>query len=330
MGKTLAIREAFGSALLDLGRTNDKVVVLDCDLSHPCRTYLFGQKYPERFFNMGVAEQNMVSVAAGMATTGLIPFASTFGFLFTTRALDQVRSSIAYPNLNVKLAAAYCGVSNPSDGATHHSVFDIAVMRALPNMTVVVVSDAIRTKQAVQAAAEHEGPVYIRLARARSEVLDGCARDFKLGKAMKLKECGQDVGIVVTGLLVPKALTAAKLLAAEGINATVIEVHTIKPIDEEAIRQLAETTGALVTGEEHSIIGGLGSAVAETLTAGPLVPIERVGIKDTFAESGDYEGLLAKLGLTAQHVAGAARRVLSRKDGGGRLSDATRPGTVAG
>ncbi len=313
MGRERVIREAFGDTLLRLGEKNNKIIVLDCDLSHPTRTYKFAEKYPDRFFNVGVAEQNMVGMAAGMATTGLIPFASTFGFLFATRALDQVRTSIAYPKLNVKLAGAYCGLSNPPDGATHHSVFDIAVMRSLPNMVVVVVSDASQTERAVEAAAEHEGPVYLRLARAESAVIPGKKDEFRIGKAVKLKEYGSDVAIIATGLMVSNALQAAELLLPNGIKATVLEIHTVKPIDTEAILEVANKTKAVVTVEEHSIIGGLGGAVAEVLSERRCALLERVGIRDTFTESGDYEGLLEKYGLTARHIVEATERVLKKK-----------------
>ncbi|NIA06085.1 MAG: transketolase family protein [Actinobacteria bacterium] len=313
MATARAIRDAFAESLVELGKVNKKVVVLDADLAHCSRTSWFAKEYPERFFNAGIAEQNMVGMAAGLATTGLIPFAHTFGFLFSSRALDQVRTSICYPKLNVKLAGGYSGLSNPPDGATHHSICDLAIMRSLPNMTVISVSGDTQTEQAVTAAAEHQGPVYLRLARTECPL--SCKKqDFKIGRAVEHCSYGDDVAIIATGLALANAIKAAELLLDNGIQAEVMEIHTLKPIDSQAILDLSARTKAVVTVEEHSIIGGLGGAVAELLSEGPCVPLERVGIRDTFTESGTtYEALIEKYGLAPSDIIEAVERVLKRR-----------------
>ena len=310
----IAIRDAFGQALLELGRENDKVIVLDADVSHSTKTIKFKEKFPDRFFNIGVAEANMMNIAAGLATTGLIPFVSTFSFLACLRAGEQVRTSIAYPKLNVKIAAGYGGLSDSYDGVTHQSVCDIAIARSIPNMTVIVVADAPETKVAVKAIAEYEGSVFLRLSRAEVPVIFDENYKFKIGKGNLLRK-GSDITLVATGIMTAKALEASEQLEKEGINTRLIEIHTIKPLDERILIEAARETGAIVTVEEHNIYGGLGSAVAEVLVKDNPVPMETIGIPDTFAESGNYEELLDKYGMGVSHIVKSARKVLKRKKG---------------
>lgn len=312
MAKTLATREAYGEILKELGDRNPAIVVLDADLSKSTKTAVFGKAHPDRFINVGIAEQNMMGIAAGFATCGRIPFVSTFAMFATGRAFEQVRNSICYPKLNVKIAATHAGLTVGEDGASHQSIEDISLMRGLPNMTVIVPADAEETRQAVAFAAEHKGPVYLRL--GRMSVPDVVCEDYKfeLGKAVQLAE-GKDVTLVATGVMVSAALEAAKLLAAENISARVLNIHTIKPIDRTALQKAAQETGALVTCEEHSIIGGLGSAVAEVLCETTPVPLERIGVQDTFGESGTPAELLKKYGLTADDIVAAAKKAISRK-----------------
>jgi transketolase len=301
----IATREAYGEALAELGEEIKDIVVLDADLSKSTKTSVFAKKFPERFFNMGIAEQNLMGTAAGLATCGKIPFASTFAIFATGRAFEQIRNSICYPNLNVKIAATHAGITVGEDGATHQSIEDIALMRALPNMTVISPADATETKMAVRAAAQMKGPVYLRLGRHPVDTIFGEGCEFKPGKGVILRE-GRDVAIIATGVMVAEALKAAEILEKDGIDAMVINIHTIKPIDEEVILKAAEC-GAIVTAEEHSIIGGLGSAVAEVLSEKKPVPIKRIGIKDVFGMSGKPEELMKAYGLTAEDIAEAAR-----------------------
>jgi transketolase len=308
----LTMREAYGQALVALGESNPDVVVLDADVSKSSRSTLFGERFPERFFNVGIAESNMMSVAAGLAASGKIPFVNSFSFLLTLRAGEQLRTGIAYPRLNVKVAGAYCGLSDSFDGPTHQDPMDLAVMRAMPNMTVISVSDSIQAKKVVAAAAACPGPVYFRLNRNALPEVSTEDSPFEIGKAIWHRR-GADVTLIATGIMVHRALEAARLLETDGLKAGVLEVHTIKPIDTEAVMSAARETGAIVTAEEHNIYGGLGGAVAELLVEHGPVPMERVGIRDTFAESGDYEALLAKYGLTSQAVVDAARKVMRRK-----------------
>jgi len=287
-------------------------VVLEADLSKSTKTSDFKKVYPERHFNMGIAEQNMLGVAAGFAAAGKIPFASSFAVFATGRAYDQIRNSIAYPNLNVKIAATHAGLTVGEDGGSHQMLEDIALMRALPNMTVIVPADGIETKQAVKAAAEYEGPVYIRMGRPKVPVLFDENYTFEIGKGVVLKE-GTDVTLVGTGIMVSKAVEAAELLAAEGISAAVVNISTIKPLDAELIIAQAQKTGAIVTCEEHNIYGGLGSAVAEVLVENCPVPMARVGVADKFGESGLPDELLEKYGLTAANIAAQAKAVIAKK-----------------
>lgn len=311
MAKMVAIRDSFGEALVELGRENPDVVVLDADLSSSTKTILFGKAFPDRFFNFGVAEANMMDAAAGFAAAGKIPFASTFGFLATLKAGEQIRSSIAYPRLNVKVCGSYGGLSDSYDGVSHHSIYDLAIMRATPNMTVIVASDDILTRKAVKVIASYKGPVYFRLCRNEVPVLENENRHFEIGKGILLRE-GRDVTILVTGILVSKALEAAERLMKEGIQARVIEIHTLKPLDEEIVVKAAKETKGIVTVEEHTIIGGLGSAVAECLVKHYPARVERVGIKDTFAETGPYDALLEKYILTHHSIQRSCKKLLDQ------------------
>jgi len=312
MNKKIAIRDAFGEALVDLGYKNNKVVVLDADVSHSTRTIKFEEKFPDRFFNIGVAEANMMNIAAGFATCGFIPFVSTFSFLACLRAGEQIRTSVAYPKLNVKIAAGYGGLSDSYDGTTHQSVCDIAIARSIPNMTVIVVADAQEAKIAVPAIAKYEGPVFFRLSRAEVPIIFNEDHRFEIGKGNLLKE-GSDVTLVATGIMVARALEASHQLEEQEMSTRVIEIHTVKPLDEKILTKAAKETRAMVTIEEHNIYGGLGSAVAESLTKYYPVPIEMVGISDTFAESGSYEELLDEYGMGVSDIVEAAKRVLKRK-----------------
>lgn len=307
-----SIRDAFGRALVKLGEKNEKVVVLDADVSTSTRTAFFQNKFPDRFFNFGVAEGNMMDVAAGLALVGKIPFASTFSSLASLRALEQIRTSIAYPKLNVKIAGGYGGLSDFKDGPTHHSICDLAIIRSIPNMTLIVPADAVETEKAVYAVAQYVGPVYLRLSRAEVPLIFDKNYKMEIGKGNLLKD-GKDVTLVATGIMVARVLEAAKALEQEKIDARVIEIHTLKPIDADIIIQAADETGAIVTAEEHSIIGGLGGAVAEVMAANKPVPIERVGIKDTFTESGQYNELLEKYGMGVKNIIDAAKKVMKRK-----------------
>ena len=308
----IATRDAYGQALAELGAINDKVVVLDADLSKSAKTNDFKKVFPERFFNIGIAEQNLLGTAAGFAAAGKIPFASSFAVFAVGRAYDQIRNSIAYPKLNVKIAATHAGLTVGEDGGSHQMLEDIALMRALPNMTVLVPADGEETKQAVMAAAAYEGPVYIRLSRPKVPVLFDANYQFEIGKGVVLQD-GSDVTLVATGIMVSKAVEAAEKLAAEGISAAVVNISTIKPLDNALIIQMAQKTGAVVTCEEHNIYGGLGSAVAEVLVEHCPVPMIRVGVADKFGESGLPDQLLEKHGLTADNIAAKAKEVIGRK-----------------
>lgn len=308
----MATRDAYGKALVKLGAENERVVVLDADLSKSTKTHDFMKNYPQRFFNMGIAEQNLFGTAAGLAAAGKIAFASTFAVFATGRAFEQIRNSIAYNKLNVKIAATHAGLTVGEDGASHQSIADLAVMRALPNMTVIVPADGPETEKAVFAAARHEGPVYIRLGRPAVPVLFPPEYEFRIGKAVTLRE-GQDAAILAAGIMTAESLKAARELEAEGLSVQVINVSTLKPIDSAAIVDAARKTGALVTVEEHSIIGGLGSAAAEVLAENAPVPLERVGIRDTFGESGKPQELLDKYGLNVNSIKEAVRKAVGRK-----------------
>ncbi|KAF5071682.1 1-deoxy-D-xylulose-5-phosphate synthase [anaerobic digester metagenome] len=312
MAEKKATRQAYGDYLVKLGEKNPNLVVLDADLSGATKTNIFKKAYPERHFNVGIAEANLMGMAAGLATAGKVPFASTFAIFGAGRAYEIIRNSICYPKLNVKIALTHAGISVGEDGGSHQSVEDIALMRVLPNMTVLSPADAIETEKMLDAAMTIEGPVYIRLGRSDVPVLFDESYHFELGKASMMKS-GSDVTIIATGLMVALAMEAADQLKEEGISAQVINMGSIKPIDVDAIKQAALTTGAIVTAEEHSIIGGLGGAVAEVLGDEAPVPLERVGVKDLFGQSGKVAPLMEKYGLTANAIVAAAKKALSRK-----------------
>ncbi|MDB2072567.1 transketolase family protein [Clostridium paraputrificum] len=313
MSKKIATREAYGKALAVLANTNENVVVLDADLSKSTKTADFKAVAPERFFNMGIAEGNMMGVAAGLSTCGKIPFVSTFAMFAAGRAFEQIRNSICYPKLNVKVCATHAGLTVGEDGASHQAIEDISLMRSVPNMVVINPADDIETEAAIKAVAEMEGPCYVRLGRmAVSRVNDETNYNFVIGKGITLAE-GNDVAIIGTGIMVEAALEAKEELAKEGINARVINIHTIKPIDEELIIKAAKETGVIVTAEEHSIIGGLGSAVAEVVSEKCPVPVLRVGVKDTFGESGKPNELLEKYGLTSKDIVNKVKKALELK-----------------
>ena len=304
-----ATRESFGEALCALAETNPDIVVLDADLSNATMTNRFSAVYPDRFFDFGIAEANMACAAAGFAHEGLIPFISTFALFGAGRAYEQIRNSIAYVNANVKFGFSHSGLCVGEDGGSHQSIEDIALMRVMPNMTIFVPCDAVEVRKAVRAAAAIEGPVYIRVARPVCECFTDESTPFVPGKANIMRE-GGDVAIIAMGLMVAEALKAADLLAAEGIRATVVNMHTVKPLDEDAVLSVAEKCGAVVTAEEHSVIGGLGSAVAEVLAGRSGAKFARVGIEDRFGQSGTPAELFADYGLTAENIAENARRLV--------------------
>lgn len=312
MADKVATREAYGKALQILGAENPNVVVLDADLSKSTKTADFAKKYPERFFNMGIAEANLLGTAAGLATAGKIPFASTFAIFAVGRAFEQIRNSIAYPKLNVKIAATHSGITVGEDGGSHQAIEDVAIMRAVPNMVVLVPADGEETRQVIQASAEYYGPVYIRMGRLDVPLLFGEEYRFEIGKANVLTE-GTDVAIMANGVMVSMALEAAAELATKGVSVSVVNVASVKPLDEETIVRIAKATGAVVTAEEHNIIGGLGSAIAEVLGEKQPTPMVRVGLKDTFGESGRPQELLEKYGLTKVELVKAVQEVLAKK-----------------
>lgn len=300
--KKIATRESYGNALVALGEKHDNVVVLDADLAAATKTGTFKKAFPERHIDCGIAECNMVGIAAGMATTGKVPFVSTFAMFAAGRAFEQVRNSVGYPHLNVKIGATHAGISVGEDGATHQCNEDIALMRSIPGMVVINPSDDVEAKAAVEAAYEYEGPVYLRFGRLAAPVINANPDyKFEMGKGVTLRE-GKDLTIIATGLCVSASLEAAEKLAADGIDAKVINIHTIKPLDEELVVAAAKETGKVVTVEEHSIIGGLGSAVAECLGEKAPTPMLRIGVKDVFGESGPAVKLLEKYGLDAQGI----------------------------
>jgi len=303
-------RDAYGDALLKLG-DNQNVFVLDADLSISTQTNKFAGKYPSRFINVGCAEQNLMGVAAGFAIAGKIPFASTYA-IFSMRAWEQIRNTIAHDNLSVKIAVSHAGLTNGPDGASHQSLEDLALMRVIPNMSVINPCDAVETIGAVISEASREGPAYIRLNRSKTPVIFDDTYTFRFGDAVQLTE-GDDLAIIATGTMVHKALEAAEFLKKENITARVINVHTIKPLDKKTIISAARETGAVVSVEEHSIFGGLGGAIAEVLSEQYPVPMEIIGVRDVFGESGEYDEILEKFGLTTTTIVTSARNVLRRK-----------------
>ncbi|MCR2045145.1 transketolase family protein [Anaerosalibacter massiliensis] len=312
MAKTIATRDAYGQALKELGEKNKDIVVLDADLSGSTKTGVFRESYPDRFFNVGIAEQNLIGTAAGLATSGKIPFASTFAVFATGRAFEIIRNSICYPKLNVKVAATHAGLTVGEDGATHQALEDLSIMRSLPNMVVLNPADGVEAKKCVFKAAEHYGPVYIRLGRSGLPVIFDEDYDFEIGKGVELGS-GEDVTIVATGIMVKKALDAREELLKEGISARVINISTIKPIDNDIILKAAKETKGIVTVEEHNIIGGLGSAVAEVLVENYPVPLLRVGVKDSFGQSGTGDDLLKKYGLTVENIIEKVKKIYNFK-----------------
>lgn len=309
----IATRESYGNILMELGEENRNIVVLDADLSKSTKTAGFAKKFPERFINAGIAEQNLMGMAAGLATTGKIPFASTFAVFATGRAFEVIRNSICYPNLNVKIAATHAGITVGEDGGSHQSIEDIAIMRALPNMSILVPADDTETRQAVRAAANMEGPVYLRLGRLGVPNIFDTSYKFSFGKGNLLKE-GRNITIIGTGLMTEKCLQAAKLLEKEGVSARVINISTIKPLDEEIIIQAAKDTKRIITVEEHSVIGGLGSAVCDVVAAYCPVQVVKIGIDDIFGESGKPEDLLLKYGLTVENIYRKVQQVIDGQE----------------
>jgi transketolase len=306
----LLTRQGWADALLELGEKDPRVVVLDADLAKSTLTGL--DKYPKRFFDMGIAEQNLINTAGGLSLTGLIPFVSTYGVFVSGRAWEQIRTSICYGELNVKFGGAHGGVSVGPDGATHQALEEITIMRVLPKMTVIVPSDYYETKKAILAAAKINGPVYVRFGREKVPVVTTADAFFEVGKANIMKE-GKDVTVVACGAMVAEALDAAEMLEKEGVNAEVINLHTIKPIDKDCLINSVKKTGCVVTAEEHQMAGGMGSAVFEVLAQNYAVPGEMVGINDTFGESGQPRELMVKYGITSKEIYEKCRKAITRK-----------------
>ena len=307
-----ATRDAYGKALVELGQKNDKVIVFDADLAAATKTGMFKKEFPERFIDCGIAEGNMMGVAAGMATAGYTVFASSFAMFAAGRAFEQVRNTIGYPHINVKIGATHAGISVGEDGASHQCCEDIALMRTIPGMTIINPADDVEARLAVMAAAEIDGPVYMRFGRLAVPRIFDENYKFEVGKGVYLKE-GKDVTIIATGLMVERALQAAEMLAAEGIDAAVINMATIKPIDKDIIIDAAKKTGAIVTAEEHSVIGGLGEAVAGVVSETTPVPVLRVGVEDTFGKSGPALELLEIYGLNAENICAKAKAAIANK-----------------
>ena len=311
VGDKVATRVAYGNALAEFG-DNQNIVVLDADLSGSTKTATFKKQYPERFINVGIAEGNMMSVAAGLATCGKTVFASTFAMFAAGRAFEQIRNSIGYPHLNVKIGATHAGISVGEDGATHQCLEDIGIMRAIPGMTILNPADAAEARLAIKAAIDYKGPVYLRFGRLDVPVIFDEDYKFEIGKGVELKD-GTDVTIIATGIMISEAIKAREMLAEVGISSWVINIATIKPIDEKIIIKAAKATGAIVTAEEHNIIGGLGSAVAEVIVENCPVPMQRVGTRDVFGKSGKPADLLKEYGLDAETIAEKAKEVIAKK-----------------
>ncbi len=303
------MRDAYGEALLQLGETNERVVVLGADTTGSLKSGVFQTKFPERFFNVGIAEQNLVATAAGFALAGKVAFAGTYAIFVPGKCVDQIRNNIAYPNLDVKLVCSHGGISVGPDGASHQQVEDIAIMRSIPRMRVIVPADAVSTKSIIKAVADIPGPFYVRLTRPSTPVVYGGGFEYRFGKADVLRE-GDDVAIFACGIMVPEAMAAASSLQAKGVSASVVDVHTVKPIDSETIARFAARCGCVVTAEEHNVVGGMGSAVAEVLGEKRPTIMKMVGVMDTFGESGESSELLKKYGLTAEAIEGAAASVM--------------------
>ncbi|MBQ3389797.1 MAG: transketolase family protein [Firmicutes bacterium] len=310
MADKQATRQAYGEVLVELGANNKDLVVMDADLSKSTMTVGFSKAFPERFFNMGIAEQNMYGVAAGLAASGKTVVASTFAMFATGRAFEIIRNSIGYPHLNVKICATHAGVTVGEDGASHQAIEDIALMRTIPGMTVLNPSDGVSARKAVEAAVAMDGPVYVRLGRAAVPIVYDEDMDFEIGKGILVKD-GTDVTIVATGIMVNEAIQAAGMLEAEGVSVRIIDIHTIKPIDEEILIKAAKETKGIVTAEEHSVIGGLGSAVAEVTAKNAPAKIKMIGIQDRFGQSGKPNQLMAEYNLTAADIVKACKEILA-------------------
>jgi len=307
-----AVRETFGRTLVEVGKENKDVVVLDADLATSSKVNYFAKEFPSRYFEMGVAEQNMMGVAAGLSLMGKIPFVSTFGVFASKRACDQVSISIAYPNLNVKIIGAYSGILSGNNGATHQAIEDTAIMRAMPNMVVIDPADDIEMKMVVREITRYKGPVYLRVTRDAWPRVSPRGYKFKIGKGVRIRE-GKDVTLIGSGVMTSQCIEAGKILEKENIKAEIINISTLKPIDKEIIIKAAMKTKAIVTAENHNIIGGLGSAVAEVLGENAPVFMARIGIKDIFGECGTYEELLNKYEMSPQHIAEAAKKIIEKK-----------------
>ena len=311
MSEKKAIRVAYGEALAALGEENEKVVALDADLAHATMTATFANKFPQRFFNAGIAEANMIDMAAGLSTMGFIPFASTFA-VFAGRCFDQIRNGVCYPGFNVKFGMTHAGITLGEDGGSHQAIEDVALMRSIPGMTIIVPCDARETWRAVKAAAEIQGPVYLRLARLPSPIFEE-EMPFEVGKANTLRE-GTDVAVITCGIMVDECLQAAEQLAAKGISAAVINMHTIKPLDEEAVLRYASSCGAIATVEEHSVIGGLGDAVGDVLLRNRrAIPFEKIGVQDRFGQSGKPDDVLAEYGLDVASITARIEKFVASK-----------------
>ena len=312
MMKKISVRRAYGEALADYGAINPKVVVVVADVSSSVFTSIFADRFPKRFFNVGITEQSMIDVAAGLALGGMVPFANTFATLFL-RALEQIRTCVAYAKTNVKIVGGYSGLSDFKDGPSHHTEADIAIMRSLPNMTVLEAADASEVKKMVPLVAEYDGPVYLRISRADMPALFDDSHEVEIGKSSIVQD-GNDVTFIASGMMVSRCLEASKMLAEKAVKARLINMYSIKPLDVPAVEKAAKETGAIVTAEEHSVIGGLGSAVAETLGSNCVVPIERVGIADVFTETAlSHDELLDHYGMGVKDIVEAALRAIKRK-----------------
>ena len=308
----IATREAYGQALAELGDLRDDIVVLDADLSKSTKTNEFAKRFPKRFFNMGIAEQNLIGAACGLSTTGKIPFVSTFAVFATGRGFEIIRNSVCYSNLNVKICATHAGITVGEDGGSHQSIEDISIMRSIPNMTVLVPADGVETKKMIYEITKYEGPVYVRLGRSSVPSIFNDDYDFEIGKGVILRE-GTDATIISCGIMVNETIMASKLLESEGINVRVINMSTIKPIDKELIIESARKTGAIVTAEEHSIIGGLGSAVSEVVTEECPVIVKKIGVNDVFGQSGTASELISEYGLTVDNIIKKVKKAIKNK-----------------
>jgi transketolase len=312
MAELVSMRKAYGEALVQVGERYPEVVAISADVSNSDFSYMFQEKFPDRFYNVGIAEQSLVDVAAGLAYSGKIPLANTFAFLFATRALEMVRTHLCYGLANVKLMGAYAGISDSFDGPTHHSICDIAIMRSLPNMTIVVPADAVAVDRLLPQIVEWQGPVFVRLNRNEVPTIFGDGYSPKIGKAVRVKS-GNDLTIIACGLMLSRSLDAAETLEKLGLDVQIIEMHTIKPLDQDTIEQAARETGALVTVEEHNVIGGLGAAVCEVVADKYPVPVKMVGLPDCFAETGPYNMILDRYGMSVDHIVNAAKIAFESK-----------------